>query len=143
MHWGEGWQMHKHVRFLSSGYLTQGAKQGMASGVLPLGVSRKTSQLSSGASAAKVFPSCICTGCLGPNTSKYPRESSSVRCKSSDLQSRDVWGLRGCLTYQGFQPSGLSVSEMCALSLLYPAQLEVTLALMMSQLNPRLRGNLR
>lgn len=34
--------MHKHVRFLSSGYLTQGAKLGMASGVLPLGASRKT-----------------------------------------------------------------------------------------------------
>lgn len=34
--------MHKHVRFLSSGYLTQGVKQGMASGVLPLGASRKT-----------------------------------------------------------------------------------------------------
>lgn len=59
--------MHKHVRFLCSGYLTRRAKQGMASGGLRLDASRKTSpSYCQQLQLQKYFPACRDDG-------KHPR----------------------------------------------------------------------
>lgn len=84
--------------------------------------------------------SAVCADCPGPNTSKHSREGFSAAEDLLTSAEEETQGILGdSLSCPGFQPSGLSASKMCTLGLLHPALLEVTLAVLVSWLNPSLR----